>query len=541
MIAEALHMLWLSTLSSSAAIVTLLLLRKPLRGRFGAGVAYATWLLVPFAAAVALLPAPTAPLAPVAATSAPALVPATTQALTIAPAFDVMPWLAAAWVLGLGICAALFVVQQRRFVRALGQLSDAGERTLRAQATAGCPALVGALRPWIVLPADFDQRYSTAERELILAHERAHCLRGDAQLNVLVAALRCLYWFNPLLHVAASRFRFDQELACDAHVIARFPEARRSYADAMLKTQLADIGLPAGCYWQSSHPLKERISMLKQPLPGRARRALGVIVAAVFVAAGSYAAWAAQPAAPSAVSAPADTANLIRADIVLTVGTGAPQKAYVLSQPGEPFSLADFEKGWLVKGTMTPRDDGTVLVNAMLKHGEEIAKPSVILRAGEPGEIRVGHEATNTGEDVVLQMTVRTDPASTALVDGAEPSAAGDPSVAPASYRKLHRIDYPSSAIAAKIEGVVYVKAHIATDGTVSTASVERADPAADGALTDAAVSGVKSWTFNPETKDGQARASVQIVPVVFALNAQAVPKTSKVSLDPIQVSPPAH
>jgi TonB family protein len=346
-----------------------------------------------------------------------------------------------------------------------------------------------------------------------------------------------MYWFNPLFHFAASRFRFDQELACDALVITRFPEARRYYADAMLKTQLADLGLPAGCHWQSSHPLKERISMLKHPLPGRARRVFGLIAVAAFVAAGSYAAWAAQPAAPATTSAPAEATDLIRADVVLTVGAGAPQKFGVLNRPGEPFSMSDFESGWLVKGTMTPHDDGTVLVNAVFKRGEELAKPSVILHAGEPGEIRIANDA-KTGEDVVLQITVRTDPASTALVDGAEPSAAGDPSVAPASYRKLHRIDYPSSAIAAKIEGVVYVKAHIAADGSVPVASVEHAEPAAAGALTEAAVSGVKSWTFNPETKDGRARASVQIVPVVFALDAHALPKTTRSALEPIQVSP---
>ncbi|HXD84603.1 MAG TPA: M56 family metallopeptidase, partial [Rudaea sp.] len=301
MIADVLYRLTLSALASSVAIALILALRKPLRARFGARVAYAGWVLVPLSAAMALLPPPTMPALPL--VMAVPIAPVPGQAIALvpvsAPAIDPLPWLALAWLFGAIGCAAVFVRQQRRFVRALGNLSLRDDGISHAQTTAGCPALVGAWRPRIVLPADFERRYDSAERELILAHERAHRARGDAQANALAAALRCLYWFNPFFHFAASRFRFDQELACDALVIARFPEARRSYADAMLKTQLADLGLPAGCHWQSSHPLKERIAMLKNPLPGRARTALGLGLVAALVMGGSYSVWAAQPAVPA--------------------------------------------------------------------------------------------------------------------------------------------------------------------------------------------------------------------------------------------------
>ena len=54
-----LQALTLSTLASSAALLLVLALRKPMRKRFGAQAAYALWSLVPLAALVALLPAPT--------------------------------------------------------------------------------------------------------------------------------------------------------------------------------------------------------------------------------------------------------------------------------------------------------------------------------------------------------------------------------------------------------------------------------------------------------------------------------------------------
>jgi len=432
MIADCLRVLGLSALAACAAIVLVLALRKPLRARFGAHVAYAQWLLVPIASAVVLLPAPLVPIAlrlmPIAAT--PVLVAAVPVAHSPAYNFDATLWLGVTWLLGVGVCAVLLIWQQRRFVRALGHLSALDERTVRAEAIAGCPALVGAWRPRVVLPADFEQRYTPKERELILAHERAHCARGDAQLNALAAVLRCLFWFNPLVHIAASRFRFDQELACDAAVITRFPEARRPYADAMLKTQLADLGLPAGCYWQSSHPLKERIAMLKQPLPGRTRRALGLGLTAALVFGGSYAAWAMQPATASATSADA-------------------------------------------------------------------SKPA-------------------------------------AAQNGAQRAAQSH-----ANYRKLRRIAYPATALEAKQEGVVYVDVHIAVDGTVASATAERTDPQVAKELAETAVSGVRTWTFEPATNQGKPIESDEVVPVVFALEPQDTLKASHGTLDAIYVSLP--
>jgi TonB family protein len=434
MIADVLRVLALSTLASSATIVLILLLRKTLRQRFGAQAAYVLWVLVPIAALVALLPAPVAPIAP--AMNFDAAVPVAVQTIPLttaaAPSIDPTPWLGAAWLFGVLICLALILRQQRRFVRALGDLSPDVDRTFRAQATAGCPALVGALRPRIVLPADFERRYDRAERELILAHERTHRARGDAQVNALAAALRCLHWFNPLFHIAASRFRFDQELACDATVISRFPDARRSYADAMLKTQLADLGLPAGCHWQSSHPLKERIAMLKQPLPSRLRRWLGGASVAAIVVATSFAAWAVQPAAPA----------------------DAPPKAV---------------------------------------------------------------------------------PANAAAAS----SAVVTPQVTDVSYRRLTRIDYPQSAIAAKAQGVVYIGVHVGADGKVADAKVNSVMPMARTDLADAALAALKNWTFEPRKVDGKPVASDTIVSVAFSLDPNKPLAIEPGILDAIRVSPP--
>jgi TonB family protein len=123
----------------------------------------------------------------------------------------------------------------------------------------------------------------------------------------MAVAMRCLQWFNPLLHLAARSFRLDQELACDATVVAAHPHARRQYAGAMLNVQLAVPGLPVGCHWQSSQSLKERILMLKKSEPAVRLRRAGTVAVCVLVATTSYGAWAFRPADSAVATAAASS------------------------------------------------------------------------------------------------------------------------------------------------------------------------------------------------------------------------------------------
>jgi beta-lactamase regulating signal transducer with metallopeptidase domain len=278
------------TLAGSAAILAVLLARRALRQRFGALVAYVAWTLVPAAVAAMLLPAPTHPVVALDGLVRVAPLQAASAAV-VADALDPRIALFALWLAGALLAAAWFAQQQRRYLRSLGRLhAREGARIVQSDSEFAGPALVGAWRPRIVLPSDFDRRYDARERELILAHERVHFVRGDAWVNAFVVALRSLNWFNPILHYAAAKFRIDQELACDAAVVARFPEARRQYADAMLKVQLAgqprqELRLPVGCRWPSDRTLKERILMLKHSRPTRATRVVGLcLVAGVTLA-----------------------------------------------------------------------------------------------------------------------------------------------------------------------------------------------------------------------------------------------------------------
>jgi bla regulator protein BlaR1 len=269
-----------ATLAGAAAMLLVLALRRPVRATLGASAAYALWLCVPAALLAVLLPrGAEVPLAlPVAWQVAPAMV--VTASSQPQPGADWHALRVPVWLAGVLLSALALAWQQRRFQRALGVLQRRDDGLYQsATATAGLPAVTGVLRPRILLPADFEQRYTAQQQALVLQHEQLHVRRGDLAANALAALLRCLFWFNPLLSFALRRFRLDQELACDERVIARNPRARRQYGEAMLKTHFDELPLPLGCHWQARHPIQERIDMLKRPTPSPLRWMAAILFA----------------------------------------------------------------------------------------------------------------------------------------------------------------------------------------------------------------------------------------------------------------------
>jgi bla regulator protein BlaR1 len=298
--AEMLRLLAITTIATSMALAVVGLLRKPMRVAVGAQVAGWLWWLVPAMAAAVLLPAPAVILlarvnvvpAPVSSAFTAVISghPASSRALLSNLALAV-------WSVGATVMIVAMFARQRTFMHALGTLTRAADGTYRGAVTA--PMLIGAWHSRIVVPMDFEARYSPQERELVLAHERAHAARHDVAINGMAALALCVFWFNPLMYRALMWLRMDQELACDALVLLRRGDVRRHYADALLKTQLATESawrLAVGCHWQSIHPLKERVAMLKRPLPTRTRRLAGLAFITALTGAGTYATWAGQSA-----------------------------------------------------------------------------------------------------------------------------------------------------------------------------------------------------------------------------------------------------
>jgi HEAT repeat protein/beta-lactamase regulating signal transducer with metallopeptidase domain len=95
------------------------------------------------------------------------------------------------------------------------------------------PFACGVLRPVIVLPEGARQ-WSDRRRRAVLCHELAHVRRLDLPVNALGQLACALYWFHPLVWVAARRLRMESERACDDLVLGVGTRASE-YADHLLQ------------------------------------------------------------------------------------------------------------------------------------------------------------------------------------------------------------------------------------------------------------------------------------------------------------------
>lgn len=419
MTAELLLLVGRGMLVASIALVAILALRGVARHLFGARIAYALWLIVPAAVIASYLPPRVVTMSAPAPEAATRVTPTLDQGVVVPVGSDIAigtrepsltpliaPGLLALWLAGVALSLALVLIDQRRIVRRLGLSRDDG--FYRANGDGAGPAVVGILIPRVVVPADFEERYDPLERTLVLAHERAHIRTGDAQVNALAAFAQCLNWFNPLFYIARKALRIDQELACDERVMRRHGAARRAYAEAMLKTQLASRALPLGCHWPAlgARPLKQRIAMLTRRQPGRIMRLAGGAACLGLVGTGGVAAWAAQPAAvqyerPAQRNADAT----LGAELVETIKDGRTDAARALIRAGADVNHVVLGDGSPLIAAV--RDGDLELVRLLITRGADVNRAvpgdgSPLIAAAGEGEPETVAMLIRAGADVNL-------------------------------------------------------------------------------------------------------------------------------------------
>jgi beta-lactamase regulating signal transducer with metallopeptidase domain len=98
------------------------------------------------------------------------------------------------------------------------------------------PGIFGVFAPKLLLPASAAALLTPFQLRCVILHELCHLRRRDVCLNWLTTALQILHWFNPLVWLAASRFRADRELACDALTLGHLEQGdMREYGRTILR------------------------------------------------------------------------------------------------------------------------------------------------------------------------------------------------------------------------------------------------------------------------------------------------------------------
>jgi beta-lactamase regulating signal transducer with metallopeptidase domain len=95
------------------------------------------------------------------------------------------------------------------------------------------PVTWGVLYPAVLLPNDADN-WPEERRRFVLVHEMAHVKRFDALTQLIAQIAIALFWFDPLVWIAAHQMRVEREHACDDYVL-RDGTAPSLYAGELLE------------------------------------------------------------------------------------------------------------------------------------------------------------------------------------------------------------------------------------------------------------------------------------------------------------------
>ena len=82
----------------------------------------------------------------------------------------------------------------------------------------GIPVTWGIVYPAVLLPPDAKE-WPEERRRFVLVHEMAHIKRFDALTQLAAQIAVAIFWFDPLIWLAAHRMRVEREHACDDYVL----------------------------------------------------------------------------------------------------------------------------------------------------------------------------------------------------------------------------------------------------------------------------------------------------------------------------------
>jgi len=179
---------------------------------------------------------------------------------------------------GVGVFRLHRITQQARTVGAV-----------RVSSSIRTPMTWGVIRPVILLPT-YVASWSAEERDVVIRHERAHIERRDWMWQAFAQVMTAIFWFHPLMWLAARQLRNEAEHAADDVTLAGGIQAP-DYADRLMAVarQYTGRSTAAGAgVAMLRHPaLAERVAAILDA--GRIRKSasvgarIGVLLAAVAV------------------------------------------------------------------------------------------------------------------------------------------------------------------------------------------------------------------------------------------------------------------
>jgi TonB family protein len=376
------------------------------------------------------------------------------------------------------------------------------------------PITWGIRHPIILLPRS--AREWPADRlRLVLLHELTHVQRADWATQLTAELVRSIYWFNPLVWIAARRLRHESEVACDDGVLNGGVDGAEYAAHLLALARTATArgrgflgGFPAPAMARPSSLERRFRAMLNVRLnrspatrPARVAATIAVFLVSVLIA-GLGVAQTFSTFSGSVV----DSTNRILPGVTLTlVNTQSQAKYQIKSDSAGRFEFVglppgDYSWSTQLNGFATLR--GTLAVS-----GRDVQQ-DLALRVGALEEtitIKGGSSTSTAPRQVDVS-----EPAPRAA---RAPCTAGPVGGTIKPPRKIRNVDpqYPADLNAARIGGVVILDVAVDASGGVQDVSVLRSpNPGLELAATEA----VRQWKFTPTL--------LNCVPVDMRINVTA-------------------
>ena len=147
------------------------------------------------------------------------------------------------------------------------------------------PQVAGWRNPVVLVPTGAAAMFTSDEWQMALAHELMHVRRRDVLLGCLPALAERLYFFHPLVRIAAREYVTAREAACDAAVVQALQVPAADYGRLLVRIGICRSRpvLVASSAPASASCLRRRLDMLQHIPSKTTSRLLTACVAAAAV------------------------------------------------------------------------------------------------------------------------------------------------------------------------------------------------------------------------------------------------------------------
>ena len=373
---------------------------------------------------------------------------------------------------------------------------------------AAVPMTWGTLRP-VVLLGEEAGHWPAERLHAVLLHELIHVRRHDLLAQIAAQAACCLYWFHPLVWLAARELRKERERACDDAVLAggvaapdyaghlldlaRVLVERRSLADAPAMAETGDLEERVRAVLDGSRnrsPLSRRLAASVAALA--CALVLPVALVTVHAQAGR--------GALAGVVQDASQARVPGCEVRVKNLDGKNEEVAKADAAGE-FGFANIPVG---RYAVEARSQGFA-----------VGKAEVLVEAGRRVEVVVTLPLGQISEAMTIRGS-RPAPATDAPKRVVQPIRipVGGNVQAAKLIKQVHPV-YPKDLKEQGITGTVMLRAVISTTGEpLNPEVVNTVDPG----LAQAALDAVRQWRYQPTLLNGQPVEVVTTVTMSFEL-----------------------